>query len=129
MNLIEKLEGMRKFAVEHYNPMAASGAITVIDELISWHNKQSHIQVVMQAEVSDEHICKYCGVLTSQPDEDCYKNPNRAEGAAVGQRSGGTNAEARDCETCKHLESENPYPCGKCDENYCMWEAPSEGYL
>jgi hypothetical protein len=52
-----------------------------------------------------------------------------ADGAAVGQRSVGTNAEARDCETCKHLESENPYPCGKCDENYSMWEAPSGGHL
>lgn len=52
-----------------------------------------------------------------------------SEGAAVGQRSAGTNAEARECETCKHLESTNPYPCGKCDEDYSMWEAPSGGHL
>jgi hypothetical protein len=23
-----------------------------------------------------EHKCKYCGVMTSQPDEECYKSPN-----------------------------------------------------
>lgn len=69
MNLIEKLEGMRKFAVEHYNPMAASGAITVIDELISWHNKQSHIQGVMQGCQCKDRIgettvwcCNQCGL-------------------------------------------------------------------
>lgn len=52
-----------------------------------------------------------------------------SSGTAVGQRSVGTNAEARECETCKHLESTNPYPCGKCDEDYSMWEAPSGGHL
>jgi hypothetical protein len=25
----------------------------------------------------DEHECKYCGMWTRQPDELCYKNPNK----------------------------------------------------
>jgi hypothetical protein len=52
-----------------------------------------------------------------------------AEGAAVGQRSVGTNAEAKDCETCKHFWNYESYPCSKCDEDYSMWEAPPEGAL
>jgi hypothetical protein len=69
-------------------------------------SERLHKPVVMQAEGSDG-----------------------AEGAAVGQRSVDTNAEVRDCETCKHLLSHESYPCVKCDENYSMWEAPSGGHL
>lgn len=39
--LTEKLKAMRKWTVENYNPLAASGAITVIDELESWIRKRS----------------------------------------------------------------------------------------
>jgi hypothetical protein len=56
-------------------------------------------------------------------------NDLQAEGAAVGQRSVGTNAEAKDCETCKHFWNYESYPCSKCDEDYSMWEAPPEGAL
>ncbi len=27
------------------------------------------------ADLEDKHICKYCGILTSEPDIYCYKNP------------------------------------------------------
>jgi hypothetical protein len=79
-----------------------------LDKVIDYHQTKQKLQQhsVMQAEGSDG-----------------------AEGAAVGQRSVDTNAEVRDCETCKHLLSHESYPCVKCDENYSMWEAPSGGHL
>ena len=80
--------------------------ITEMRYLILTELSNSHKHDVMQAEGSDV-----------------------SEGAAVGQRSVGTNAEVRGCETCKHLEDYESYPCSKCDEDYSMWEAPSGGHL
>lgn len=76
------LEDLRKQALEHYEE-AATAIVHynsfVRDAIMAYDPEQKLLQhSVMQAEGSDEHICKYCGVLTSQPDEDCYKNPNRA---------------------------------------------------
>ena len=39
--LTEKLKGRRKWTAENYNPQAANGAITVIDELEAWIRKRS----------------------------------------------------------------------------------------
>lgn len=34
-------------------------------------------QLEKLASKMDEHTCKYCGALTSQDDEKCYKNPEQ----------------------------------------------------
>lgn len=39
--LTEKLKSMRKWTAENYNPQAANGAITIIDELENWIQKRS----------------------------------------------------------------------------------------
>lgn len=31
------------------------------------------------ARMEMEHECKYCGVITTQPDEDCYKAPTHRQ--------------------------------------------------
>jgi hypothetical protein len=68
-----------------------------------------------------------CGVLTSQPDEDCYKNPNRAKEATVASEGQDTVAEGVDTVGC--------IKCGKRFNHLTeLWkhldecaEAPSDG--
>lgn len=40
---------------------------------------QYHVAVHEAVTVADEHECKHCGAMTSQPDEQCYKNPYKVD--------------------------------------------------
>lgn len=41
----------------------------------SWRKELRQFAVI---ESLPEHECKYCGVMTTQPDEECYKAPSQS---------------------------------------------------
>lgn len=71
----DKIKLIEKFCKEN--------GITPFTESFDWSifadwliNAQLNKPTITEPKQEDEHKCKYCGVMTTQPDEDCYKNPN-----------------------------------------------------
>ena len=44
---------------------------------ISSDARKEILEWVVELFSTQEHECKYCGAMTTQPDEDCYKAPIR----------------------------------------------------
>lgn len=43
---------------------------------VTIHSQYYHTTYTTEKTKVDKHICKYCGIETTEPDEYCYRNPN-----------------------------------------------------
>ena len=90
-------------------------------------------QAAISGKLSDEEIWQWvkwldkrCAFSEHQQDYIFFAIRQITNQKACASGAVDTVAEDRACDTCKHFKNKTPYPCGLCDDNYSMWEAPSD---